>query len=158
MDGMVLRRRVLRLPIGIRYPKVLVSLAVVLAVTSGCTSSGAVRELRGSLSKAEAIELLDQAEAAVGAIDIRQEPGFRCWFDRIPSGSLTVPCGPVDPGSSVVIMGGPPPYYVVLHIEPVEDEGTGKSFGLVVPDSPGIFSYADHPADLFRPDGERIRP
>jgi hypothetical protein len=29
---------------------------------------------------------------------------------------------------------------------------------LVVPASPAIDSLADYPVDLFRPDGERIRP
>jgi hypothetical protein len=134
------------------------TLAVVLAVTSSCSSNGEVRELRGSMSKAEAAAILDQAEAAIAATSIRPEAGFQCWFDRIPSGSLRVPCGPVQADASDAVMGGPPPYFLILHIEPVEDEGAEASFRLVVPDSPVIDSLADYPVDLFRPGGERMRP
>jgi hypothetical protein len=147
-----------RMAISVRNRWVLTGLAAVLIVTGGCTSIGEIRELRGSLSKAEATEILDQAEAAAAATGVRPEAAFRCWFDRIPSGSLRVPCGPVEADSSDAVMGGPPPYFLILHIEPVEDEGAETSFRLVVPASPAIDSLADYPVDLFRPDGERIRP
>ena len=144
--------------ISIRHLGLLIALAAALIGANGCTSNGEVRELRGSMSKAEAAAILDQAEAAIAATNIRPEAGFQCWFDRIPSGSLRVPCGPVQHDFPDPVNGRGPPFYAILHIEPVDDEGTDTSFRLVVPGSLAVRSFADYPVDLFRPDGQRIRP
>ena len=155
--GTVPQPRTQRL-ISIRHLGALIALPAALIVADGCTSNGEIRDSRGSMPKAEAAAILVEAEAAIAATSIRPEAGFRCWFDRIPSGSLRIPCGPVEHHFPDPVNGRGPPFYAILQIEPVGDDDTDTTFRLVVPDSPWVRSFADYPVDLFRPDGQRIRP
>lgn len=112
----------------------------------------------GSLSTEEAGTVLAEAEAQMRTRPAEFVPEAKCWFDRLPSEAITVACGPtLEPSSleSQVVLG--PPYYGVWPLQ--KTTRADGSATLTLPDEEtGILSFADYPVDLFRPDGETLRP
>jgi hypothetical protein len=139
-------------------------LALFVACGRGTTTSANIVEgpfltdpSGGSLSTEEASAVLAEAEAKMRARPAEFVPEAKCWFDRLPSGVASVVCGPtVDPSSETQPELGPP-YYSVLGLDTTQRADGSLRLSLSGME-PTVLSFADYPVDLFRPDGEKLRP
>jgi len=111
-----------------------------------------------SLTVQEAGAILAEAERRMRSRPEEFDPAARCWLDEAPSETVTVVCGPTvgaSPYESQIELG--PPYYSVLLLD--RTARADGSVELTLSNAAAeIFSFADYPVDLFRPDGETLRP
>ena len=103
--------------------------------------------------------VLTEAEGRLDSLPYPVADDARCWFDRLPSDSLQVVCGPLTTTATGAGAnpGGPPYFYAMSLVE----LGNPKVTELrLTADEPyqAVLSFENYPVSLFRPDGEKLDP